>query len=235
MAGRVIEILNFQTNLKNQKKKGTWEEIWASRPDIIEKVEIYKEYHGPHLDIPDIYYVDYAEIYVKYNILREDDFIFRKLYWQLDKNETKILLVAGKIPTSNFAKEWKVWAKNPAVQKSVVKYLVKVAKILDDLELKNLILYASRKTAKYRIMDAWEEVEKRFAALGVLAYQPKHTTTWTGVLAMPIKIARAISIPDFPRWHPPVPPPKYTPCGVLIASGKIPGYIAYGSEKEVGT
>lgn len=231
---KVIEILNMETNMNTNTKRGIWEEIWASRPDIISKVGIRREYHGPDNDIPSLH-VDFVEMYIQY-LAEENDWILRKLHWELDSNETKIIPVAGDISQAQktFAHEWKKWVNNEAVRESAINYILDAAKKLQFDELEDAVRFAVKKTAKVRIMNAWMEVEKRFAARNALAYRPEHTTTWTGVLAMPIKIAKAINIDNFPRWKPPIPQPQYKQEGVLIASGKIPGYIAYKSEKEVG-
>jgi hypothetical protein len=134
-------------------------------------------------------------------------------------------LLAGKMPAwANFPAQWAEWVDGPA-RGTAIKALRRLSGKVEGL--KALIDYACQKRSKNRISAAWADVQAAIEGAGYLRYTPKHTYTWTGVRAKPIRIAEAVDwkAAGLRRWIPKGKPRFQENNAILAASPEIAGYI----------
>lgn len=210
---------------------GDWAEVWASRPEIA-SVHIVREDHS-YVPGRLSYHNDVVEVEIIWDEakLSENDFIL--IHHRRSPNpflngsscQESYELVAGKMPAwADFPSAWREWIHK--VRPYAVEYLQRVAKYLKYDDLLDTIQTACRKTSKSNLIAWWRFVQNDLKKVNALTYEPEHKQTWTGVDAMPVKIAKAVKIEGFPRWKPPIPQPKYgEKWGVIIASPRFKGYI----------
>jgi len=215
---------------------GSWAEVIVSRPEIVNNVEVAKEEHERHPGRLTSHQ-DYIEVSVSWDpeLLGDEDYILihhrrsPNPYLRGSSSRESYELIAGKMPAwADFPARWQEWVRS--VRESARDHLLNVARWSGDAELERLVLYALRKSSKGRISAAWEAVQQHLEELGMLRYRPKHRYTWTGVRAMPIRIAQAL-VAHY-RWEPPIQKPRYDERhgGVVVASPRIEGYV-YGGMK----
>jgi len=213
---------------------GSWAEIIVSRPEIA----AVKVVHSEHKTKPSrlTYHNDFVEVEITWEPerLRNGDYILihhrrsPNPYLRGSSSREGYELIAGKMPVwADFPARWQEWVRS--VHKNAQEHLLDVARRSGDEELGRLVSYALRKSAKGRIAAAWENVQRHLEELGMLRYVPKHRYTWTGVRAMPIRIAQAL--PRHYHWEPPIPKPRFEKKqGVIIASPRLDEYVGQMSE-----
>ena len=191
---------------------GSWAQIWASR-DGITKIAILEEYHTRHGGRN-----EYHDDRIVVDVVPTGDFGENVDYILIEYKRSpnpylrgssmreSYELVAGKMPTwAAFPGEWRKWINDKKVNKSAIAHIENNAPWKIKHDISKLIDYAGRKTSKGNIRSGWDEIQKLLLDFHTLKYTPEHTHSWTGVKAMPIKIASAMRA----HWKPPVPRPRY--------------------------
>ena len=191
---------------------GEWARVWASRKGIVD-LKVINETHdmGGRLK----FHQDFIEIEIKPNeAFGDDDYVVVEKKFSANPNLRPIgnretfTLFLGKMPLwAGFPEAWQKWII--AMRSEAIEFLTGLADQITKAPINKEMYMCSLNSAilgKKKPKASWEEVQDMLNYQGILKYIPSHTKTWTGEIAMPVKIAKACgwaaSIPQ-PKWAEP--------------------------------
>ena len=190
---------------------GEWARVWTSNKDGI-SVTIAEEKHDVTPGSRLKYHHDHIVVAITPNeSFGPDDYVVIERKFSSNPNskptgnKESFELLFGKMPLwANFPEAWQKWVNG--MREEAVKFLETLEPYGAGSPLNKHAYQHSLELAvgsKKKTRTAWEEVQDILKDRGILKYEPRHTMTWTGTQAMPVKIAKACG------WTPSIPQPKW--------------------------